>query len=133
MANLVPGLKGSADMVVGEAHTAPSIGSGQINVLATPVMINPMEASALDAIEHLLEPGHQSLGTHLDVSHIAATPVGMAVRAMAEVITVDGNRIVFRVEAHDEADLIGEGTHTRVVVAVARFDQRVARKISSVP
>lgn len=128
MRGVAPGLKGTAEIVVGDAHTAPEIGSGKIAVLATPVMINLMEAAALDAIEHLLEPGHQSLGTHLDVSHVAATPVGMTARATAEVTGVDGNRVAFRVVAHDDRDLIGEGTHTRVVVDVARFDARVAKK-----
>jgi len=123
-----PGLKGSAEITVGDQHTAPSVGSGAIAVLGTPVMINLMEAAALDAIEEFLEPGHQSLGTHLNVSHIAATPVGMRARADAEVTAVEGNRVSFRVEAHDEKDLIGEGTHTRVVVNVERFDARVATK-----
>ena len=123
-----PGLKGSADLTVGEEHTAPSVGSGAIHVLGTPVMINLMEAAALAAAEHLLPAGHQSLGIHLDVSHLAATPVGMKVRATAEVTAVEGNRIKFRVEARDEAELIGEGTHERVVVNVGRFDRRVQRK-----
>jgi predicted thioesterase len=125
---LKPGLKGQAELRVGEEHTAPRIGSGRVHVLATPVMINLMEAAALDAAEHLLPAGHQSLGTRLEVSHIAATPVGMKVRATAEVVEVEGNKIVMRVEAHDEADLIGEGIHTRVVVNVARFDARVQKK-----
>ncbi len=129
MSELKQGLKGSAELHVDEAHTAPRIGSGRVHVLATPVMINLMEAAALDAAEHLLKPGSQSLGTHLDVSHIAATPVGMRVRATAEVTQVDGNRVTFRVEAHDEAELIGEGTHERIVVDVSRFDRRVRSKL----
>jgi len=128
---LKPGLKGQAELTVGEEHTAPRIGSGRVHVLATPVMINLMEAAALDAAEHLLPAGHQSLGTRLEVSHVAATPVGMRVRATAEVVEVSGNKIVMRVEAHDETDLIGEGTHTRVVVNVARFDARVQKKSRS--
>ena len=123
-----PGLKGSVELTVGEEHTAPSVGSGAIHVLGTPVMINLMEAAALAAAEHLLPGGHQSLGIHLDVSHLAATPVGMKVKATAEVTAVEGNRITFRVEAHDEAELIGEGTHERIVVNVERFDKRVRRK-----
>ena len=123
-----PGLKGGVELTVGEEHTAPSVGSGAIHVLGTPVMINLMEAAALAAAEHLLPDGHQSLGIHLDVSHLAATPVGMKVRATAEVTAVKGNRIKFRVEARDEADLIGEGTHERIVVNVERFDKRVQRK-----
>jgi fluoroacetyl-CoA thioesterase len=124
-----PGLRGSAELVVGEEHTAPSIGSGKVRVLATPVMINLIEAAALAAIEHLLPPGYQSLGTHLDVRHVAATPVGMRVRATAEVIAQEGRTIRFRVDARDEKDLIGDGTHERVVVNVAKFDQRVQRKL----
>jgi predicted thioesterase len=123
-----PGLQGSAELTVGEEHTAPSVGSGAIRVLGTPVMINLMEAAALDAVEHLLPEGHQSLGIHLEVSHVAATPVGMKVRATAEVTAVEGNRVKFRVEAHDGIDLIGEGTHERVVVNVERFDKKVRAK-----
>jgi len=124
-----PGLSGSAELVVGEEHTAPSIGSGKVRVLATPVMINLIEAAALAAVEHLLPPGYQSLGTHLDVHHIAATPVGMKVVATARVTRVEGRTVGFAVEARDEKDLIGHGTHERVVVNVAKFDERVQRKL----
>ena len=123
------GLTGTAHLVVGEQHTAPRIGSGRIRVLATPVMINLIEAAALAAIEQSLPENHQSLGTHLDVTHIAATPVGMRVHATAEVLRVEGRTIYFRVAASDERELIGEGTHERVVVNVARFDERVQKKV----
>jgi fluoroacetyl-CoA thioesterase len=129
VSDLRPGLRGSAKMVVGEEHTASRVGSGVIQVLATPVMINLMEAAALDAMEKHLPAGRQSLGTHLDVSHVAATPVGMRVVAKAEVLEVDGNKVTLRVEALDEAGLIDEGTHKRVVVDVARFDARVQDKV----
>ena len=88
LSKLIPGLEGHAELVVGEQHTAPRIGSGRVRVLATPVMINLMEAAALDAAENLIPAGHQSLGTRLDVRHIAATPVGMRVRATAKLISV---------------------------------------------
>jgi fluoroacetyl-CoA thioesterase len=127
------GLVGAAELRVGVEHTAPSIGSGVIPVLGTPVMINLMEGAALAAVEHLLPAGHQSLGIHLDVRHIAATPIGMRVRATAELTNVDGRTITFRVEAHDEKEVIGDGTHQRVVVNVARFDQRVQRKAGETP
>jgi predicted thioesterase len=127
---LKAGLSGSARLVVGEEHTAPRIGSGRVRVLATPVMINLMEAAALDAIERLLPPGYQSLGTHLDVGHYAATPVGMGLRASAVVTKVDGRTVEFRVEAFDEKERVGDGTHTRVVVNVERFDQRIQRKLT---
>ena len=127
---LKPGLTGSARITVGEEHTAPRVGSGRVRVLATPVMINVMEAAALDAVEALLPPDHQSLGTHLNVGHYAATPVGMDVRATAEVTKVEGRTIEFRVEAFDDRERVGDGTHTRVVVNVERFDQRVQRKLN---
>jgi predicted thioesterase len=126
---LKPGLQGRADLLVGEEHTAPRVGSGRVHVLATPVMINLFEAAALDAVERLLPAGRQSLGTVLNVRHVAATPVGMRVSATAEVTSVEGRTIRFRVEARDERELIGDGTHERVVVNVAKFDERVQRKL----
>jgi len=125
---IAPGTIGTSSLLVGDEHTAPRIGSGQIHVLATPVMINLFEAAALAACEHLLPAGHQSLGTHLDVSHVAATPVGMRATATAEVLSVEGRTIKFRLKAEDERDVIGEGTHERVVVNVAKFDLRVQEK-----
>jgi fluoroacetyl-CoA thioesterase len=125
-----PGLSGTAELVVGEEHTAPRVGSGKVHVLATPVMINLIESAALAAIEHLLPAGYQSLGTRLDVRHIAATPVGMRVRAMAEVMDVQDRTVVFKVTASDQNELIGDGMHERVVVNVAKFDQRVQRKLN---
>ena len=129
LSRLKPGLKGSAELVVSEEHTAPRVGSGRVHVLATPVMINLIEAAALAAAENLLPPGHQSLGIRLDVRHFAATPVGMRVTATAELTKVEGRTLFFRVEAHDEKETIGDGTHERVVVNVERFDRRVRRKM----
>jgi fluoroacetyl-CoA thioesterase len=129
LSRIRPGLTGTAELVVAPEQTAPFVGSGRIAVLATPVMINLIEAAALKAVEHLLPAGHQSLGTHLDVSHVAATPVGLRVTATAEVTGVEGRTIRFKVEAHDEREPIGAGTHQRVVVSVARFDERVQRKL----
>jgi predicted thioesterase len=133
LSRVAAGLRGTAQLLVGPQHTAPFVGSGRIPVLATPVMINVIEAAALDAVERLLPPGHQSLGIHLDVSHIAATPVGLLVTATAEVLHVEGRTVTFRVEAHDDVEKIGGGTHQRVVVSVARFDERVQRKLSKEP
>jgi predicted thioesterase len=127
---LTIGLTGSATLMVGEEHTAPRVGSGRVHVLATPVMINLMEAAALAAVEHLLPEGHQSLGTRLDIGHYAATPVGMLLTATAEVTAIDGRSVTFRVEARDERERVGDGTHTRVIVNVARFDERVRRKLA---
>ena len=122
------GACGTAELIVADEHTAPRVGSGRVAVLATPVMINLIEAASLAAIEHLLPEGYQSLGTVLNVRHIAATPVGMKVRATAEVLRVEGRTVFFRVRAEDEHELIGEGTHERVVVNLERFDERVNRK-----
>jgi predicted thioesterase len=129
LSRIRPALQGGAELVVAEEHTAPRIGSGRVHVLATPVMINLIEAAALAAVEHLLPSGYQSLGTHLDVRHIAATPVGMRVFASAVVERVAGRTISFKVEARDERELIGDGVHERVVVNVAKFDARVQSKL----
>jgi fluoroacetyl-CoA thioesterase len=129
MDRLRAGFAGNAELIVADEHTAPRVGSGRVRVLATPVMINLIEAAALAAIEHLLPPGYQSLGTHLDVRHIAATPVGMKVTASARVTAVEGRTVTFAVEAHDEKDIIGDGTHQRVVVNVEKFDARVQKKL----
>src|SRR5271169_1777497 len=129
LSRIAPGLTGTSEIVVGPEHTAAFVGSGRIAVLATPVMINVIEAAALNAVEHLLPAGHQSLGIHLDVGHVAATPVGLRVTATAEVLRVEGRTVTFRVEARDDVETIGGGTHQRVVVSVARFDERVQRKL----
>ena len=125
---LRPGLSGSAEILVGTRDTAPHVGSGKVKVLATPVMVSLMEEASLNAVEGLLPPGHQTVGTRLDITHVAATPVGMRVRAGAEVLRVDGRRLTFRVWADDEKERIGEGTHERIVVDVARFDARAQQK-----
>jgi predicted thioesterase len=126
------GREGTAELIVADAHTAPRVGSGRVRVLATPVMINLMEAAALDAVEAMLPDGFQSLGIKLDVSHHAATPVGMRIVATARLTGVEGRRLRFEVEARDEKETIGGGTHERVVVNVARFDERVQKKLGDI-
>jgi fluoroacetyl-CoA thioesterase len=123
------GVCGESTLLVRDEHTASRVGSGRIRVLATPVMINVIEAAALACCEALLPEGHQSLGTSLNISHLAATPVGMRIVARATVAQVEGRKIRFAVKVHDQRDLIGEGTHDRVVVNVAKFDLRVQEKI----
>ena len=125
---LRPGLTGTAEIVVGTRDTAPHVGSGKVKVLATPVMVSLMEEASLNAVEGLLPPGHQTVGTRLDITHVAATPVGLRVTAGAEVVRIDGRRVAFRVWADDEKERIGEGTHERIVVEVARFDVRAQEK-----
>ena len=129
---LKPGLRGSIEIVVGEQHTAPHIGSGRVRVLATPVMVNLMEAAALQAVEGLLPPGHQTVGIHLDVTHVAATPVGMRVRASAELTKVEKRTLTFSVHADDEKERIGEGIHERIIINLERFDARMQEKIELV-
>src|SRR5258707_6852158 len=121
LSKLKPGLKGSAQILVGVEHTAPSIGSGKVPVLATPVMINVIEAAALAAVEHLLPAGHQRLGIHLDLRHFAAPPIGMRVRATPELVGIDGRTLTLRVEARDDKEPLGDGSRQRAVVNVARF------------
>ena len=127
---LKPGLEGTAEIVVGTRDTAPHVGSGKIGVLATPIMVNLMEAAALHAVERLMPPGHQTVGTHLDVKHFAATPVGLRVRARAELIRIDGRTLTFSIVAEDDRERIGEGTHERLIINVERFDQRMQKKLA---
>lgn len=122
------GMRATTEIVVGTRDTAHHVGSGRIKVLATPVMVMLLEEAALKAVEDFLPEGFQSVGTRLDISHVAATPVGMRVVARAEVTEVAGNRLTFKVWAEDETELIGEGTHERIVVQLKRFDERVSRK-----
>src|SRR3954452_6119973 len=130
MALMKVGLSGESELTVGEQHTAPHVGSGHVHVLATPVMVNMMEAAALRAVDGLLPEGYQTVGTRLDIGHFAATPVGMKVTARAEVIAIEGRAITFRLHAEDEREAIGDGTHERIVINVARFDQRVQDKLN---
>jgi fluoroacetyl-CoA thioesterase len=97
-------------------------------VLATPMMIMIMENAALAAITPYLDSGESAVGTAIDVRHLAATPVGHEVRAEAEVVKVEGKRIEFKVSAHDETEEIGSGTHQRMVIELASFNERLAKK-----
>ena len=127
---LRPGLTGSIEIVVGEQQTAPHVGSGRVHVLATPVMVNLMEAAALRAVEGLLPAGHQTVGTHLDITHTAATPVGMRVRAHAQLTKVEKRTLTFGVYAEDEKERIGSGVHERIIINLERFDRRMQEKLS---
>jgi fluoroacetyl-CoA thioesterase len=120
------GQVGEHQTLVTEALTAIAMGSGSIPVFATPAMIALMEASAVAALT--LPEGQTSVGTAIDIKHIAATPLGHSVRARAEVVTVEGRQVTFMVQAWDEQELIGEGSHTRLVVDVERFMKRVNGK-----
>jgi fluoroacetyl-CoA thioesterase len=125
---LTPGLKGEASVTVGDAQTAIVIGSGTVAVFASPMMVALMEAACVDCVERLLPAGYLSLGTHLDVTHSAPTPVGLTVVATAELLSADGRKLVFRVEARDDREAIGKGVHTRMIVDAPRFNARLAAK-----
>lgn len=132
ISTLRPGLTGNVEIVVGEQHTAPHVGSGRVHVLATPVMVNLMEAAALQAVEGLLPAGHQTVGTHLDITHTAATPVGMRVGAHAELIKVEKRTLTFKVYAQDEKERIGAGIHERIIINLERFDVRMQEKVGMI-
>ena len=126
---LTIGLTGTAEIMVGTRDTAPHVGSGKIGVLATPIMVNLMESAALAAVERFMPPGHQTVGTHLDVRHIAATPVGLRVRAHAELVKIEGRTLTLKIRAEDEREAIGEGVHERLIINVERFDLRMQKKL----
>ncbi len=128
MSLLKPGPVGKAELIVDQERTAKSVGSVMIGVPATPVMIHLNEAAALPAIEAHLPDRCQSLGTYLEVSHVAATPVGRRVSAIAELVKVERCLLEFRACAIDEVEEIGAGTHRRMAVNVGKFVSRVARK-----
>jgi fluoroacetyl-CoA thioesterase len=129
MRKIPPGAKGTFTMRVLPEHLANQFKDAMLpQVLATPVMILMMENAALNAIRSYLDPGESAVGTAVDVRHLAATPVGHDVRAEAEVTHVDGKRIVFKVSARDETEEIGNGTHHRVVINLASFNERLAIK-----
>ena len=123
-----PGLKGSVSLTVGPEHTAQHLGSGGVQVFATPQMVLLMERAGVAAIDHLLPEGYRTVGAHLDVGHTAPTPVGFEVTATAELQKVDGRRLVFHVQVHDGIEIVGEGTHQRYIIDVLRFSERVAHK-----
>jgi fluoroacetyl-CoA thioesterase len=129
MNDLKPGLIASSEILVGTRDTAHHVGSGKVKVLATPVMVMLLEEAALNAVEGFLPSGYQTVGTHLDISHIAATPVGMRVKAFAEIVEDAERKLTFRVWAEDEIECIGTGAHERILVEVERFDKRAHAKI----
>jgi predicted thioesterase len=122
------GLEGSAEIVVGEAQLASAIGSGGVRVFSTPSMIALMESAAVNAVARALMDGQTTVGTLVNVQHMAATPPGMRVRAYARLLKVHGRLLEFEIWAEDDGERIGEGTHQRAVVDLARFEQKVAAK-----
>ena len=124
------GLTGTAQTTVTDANTALALGSGQVPVYATPALVALLEEAAVNALKPSLEAGKTSVGTRIEVSHLAATPIGMIVRAQATLSAIDGRRLVFDVVAYDEAEQIASGIHERVIVDEQRFLARVREKTS---
>jgi predicted thioesterase len=128
MANIPIGTTGEEKLLVTSEVAINFLGMDEARVLSTPHMIGYMERTCRNTVLPLLEPGHDTVGTHVNVAHLAAAPIGAAVTFRAEIIGVEGRRIQFRVEARDEKEKIGEGTHERTIVNVAKFATRLAEK-----
>jgi predicted thioesterase len=125
---LKPGLEAQKTELVTGKNTAATYGSGGIAVYATPAMIGLMEGAAFSAAEPLLPDGWSTVGTEINVKHLAATPLGMDVTAKAELLSIDGRALLFKVEACDEAGKIGEGTHSRFIIEIEKFLAKVKSK-----
>lgn len=123
------GLKGETSTLAEREDTAKEVGSGDLLVYATPCMVALMEGAACDALVDYLEENQTSVGTFLSIDHISATPVGMEVRAEAEVTAVEGKTITFQVRSFDEAGEIGHGTHKRVIVNSQKFLEKAYSKL----
>ena len=128
MEGIAPGLVGEVQAMVSEENTAKHLGSGGVEVFATPAMVMLMERAGVAAVDHLLPEGQCTVGVHLDVKHLAATPRGMNVTARADLVEVDGRKLTFQVEAFDDQEKVGEGTHQRVIIDLERFRKRVEDK-----
>ncbi|OPL07817.1 MAG: thioesterase [delta proteobacterium ML8_F1] len=125
---LEAGLKHVSEKIVQQSDTATVFGSGDMSVFSTPMMVGLMENAAMKAVGDYLEEGCQTVGIHLDIKHLAATPVGMKVRAEAELVEVKGKQLVFKVEAYDEKEKIGEGIHRRFIVDKTSFMEKTQAK-----
>ena len=122
------GLKGLAETLVTEENTAAAMGSGLLPVFATPAMLALMEQAAASSVQPFLPEGQGTVGTRLEVSHLAATPIGLTVRAESELIAVDRRKLRFAVRAWAGDELIGEGEHERFVIDNARFLEKALAK-----
>ena len=128
MSEIKPGLQGKVERVVEEAITAQHIGSGSVPVLATPMLILAMEEASHRAVAPYLPPTQSTVGTVVNIRHLAATPLGMKFRAESELVEVDRRRLRFRVVAYDEQEKIGEGEHERFIVDIEKFAERLKAK-----
>ncbi len=127
---LQPGLSSTIQGQVNEASTARELGSGTVDVLATPELVRWMEAAAVAALADHLSPEYTTVGTAINIQHIAPTPVGLQVRVRADLTAVEGRRLKFDVVAYDNVEEVGRGTHERVLVEVEGFVSKANRKLS---
>ncbi|HET91822.1 MAG TPA: thioesterase [Chloroflexi bacterium] len=128
MGELTSGLVGERELVVTEEYTAAHWGSGLVPVFGTPALVGLMEGAAVQALASRLPAGQTSVGGRIDVRHLAATPLGMRVRARAELVEIAGRRLMFQVQAWDEVEQIGEATHERFIVVEERFIAKASAK-----
>ncbi len=128
MHKLVIGYKNTSELIVEEKHTAAAFGSGSIFVFSTPMMIGLMENAALKCAEKGLDSGYSTVGMSVDIVHIAATPMGQKVKAIAEIVGIEGKKLTFKIEAYDEMEKIGEGKHERYIINVEKFINKVEEK-----
>lgn len=128
MKTLEPGLVGAAEREVTRDQTAEAFGSGLVPVYATPAMVGLMEQAAVHALDGCLGEDQTTVGTRIEVSHLAATPLGDRVRAEATLTAVDGRRLTFTLAAYDSTEKIGEGSHERAVISRSRFLEKVRSK-----
>ena len=128
MSELSNGVRGTREVLVSDENTAKALGSGGLAVYATPAMITQMEFCAAESVQPYLPEGSSTVGTRLDIKHLAATPVGMIVRCETELIEIDRRRLVFSCRAYDGAGLVGEGTQERFIVDNQKFMEKVSQK-----
>lgn len=118
----------TSELIVEEKHTAAAFGSGNIYVFSTPMMIGLMENAALNCAQEGLDVDWSTVGTTVDIRHMAATPMGQRVYATAELVEIDDKKLLFKVEAFDENEKIGEGLHGRYIIHVEKFMARIDQK-----
>ena len=127
---LKTGIKGHQELVVTQELTAKNMGSGVMDVFATPAMLALMEKTAFTSVAEYLNEGCGSVGTKVDIEHVASSPVGMKITCDSELIEIEGRKLVFKVEAYDDKGLIGKGTHERFIVENKKFQEKTDNKLA---
>ena len=127
---LKTGIKGHQELVVTQELTAKNMGSGVMDVFAPPAMLALMEKTAFTSVAEYLNEGCGSVGTKVDIEHVASSPVGMKITCDSELIEIEGRKLVFKVEAYDEKGLIGKGTHERFIVENKKFQEKTDNKLA---